>query len=250
MNDPTGNIFPRLWEVTPALQAVFAAAYITLPEDTRAYQPEQCERIQRDPFYRAFSASKAHPPGQHFLALYSYAAAACDPTDILHLCYPDRLIHALMGEHRETFLEDVSTLQPKNTPLIYARSASAWATHPRNYRDLEEMVTTTGKHLFGKVLDFGWCHMAVRAGKLGEILPLLCRQDMSMVAEMVLHLLQEVRMQEVDWLGWEDPFVLGLDPEALRTEREQSTAETCKRLGYVVPMIELLASWDANCGKV
>ncbi len=44
----------------------------------------------------------------------------------------------------------------------------------------------------------------------------------------------------MDWLAWEDPFVLGREAAELKRERENSRAETYKRLSYAVPMIETL----------
>jgi len=44
----------------------------------------------------------------------------------------------------------------------------------------------------------------------------------------------------VDWLAWEDPFIFNRDADELRHERENSLAETQKRLAYVLPMIETL----------
>ncbi len=61
-----------------------------------------------------------------------------------------------------------------------------------------------------------------------------------MVAEMVLPLIGETRTQEVDWLAWEDPFILSRDPQQLKEEREHSQQEMRKRLAYVIPMLQLL----------
>ena len=45
----------------------------------------------------------------------------------------------------------------------------------------------------------------------------------------------------VDWLAWEDPFILNCDAAQLKRERENSLAETQKRLSYALPMMEILA---------
>ena len=64
-----------------------------------------------------------------------------------------------------------------------------------------------------------------------------------MVAEMILHVQADVKTREVDWLAWEDPFILGRDAGELKREREDSLAETQKRLSYVLPMVELLTKF-------
>ena len=37
-----------------------------------------------------------------------------------------------------------------------------------------------------------------------------------MVTEMILLLQSDIKTKEVDWLAWEDPFVLARDPEELK----------------------------------
>lgn len=61
-----------------------------------------------------------------------------------------------------------------------------------------------------------------------------------MIAELVLNLKDKIQTQAVEWLAWEDPFIYGRDAQQLKQEREQSIAETRKRLAYVIPMLQLL----------
>jgi hypothetical protein len=72
---------------------------------------------------------------------------------------------------------------------------------------------------------------------------------LSMVAEMILHLQHHVHTREVDWLVWEDPFILGRDPAELKQERENSIDETEKRLSYVLPMVEALVRFSKDGGQ-
>jgi hypothetical protein len=67
-----------------------------------------------------------------------------------------------------------------------------------------------------------------------------------MVAEMILHIQDRVKTRDVDWLAWEDPFILSRDALELKTERENSLEETQKRLSYVIPMVELLIKFSKN----
>jgi hypothetical protein len=137
-------------------------------------------------------------------------------------------------------------LTEEHLPLIFHRSDSAWATHPKNYFELESFVTDIGQTLFGKTLDYGWCHFVIQAGQLREIMSLIKKHDLSMVAEMILHVQADVKTREVDWLAWEDPFIEGRDANELKRERENSLAETGKRLSYVLPMVELLTKFAVN----
>jgi hypothetical protein len=70
--------------------------------------------------------------------------------------------------------------------------------------------------------------------------------DLSMVAEMIFYMQEDIHTRDVDWLAWEDPFILSKDAGDLKHERENSLEETNKRLGYVLPMIETLTRLSKN----
>ncbi len=145
--------------------------------------------------------------------MYQTAAEICPPASALHLCFADRLAFQVEGGYRQDFLASIAKLQPDSLPLIFQRSPAAWATHPNNYREIEAAIRMAGRWVFGKQLDFAWCHLAVEAGALREILPAVVRTDMSMMAEIVVQLIKEIKTEDVDWLAWEDPFILGRDSQ-------------------------------------
>ena len=130
---------------------------------------------------------------------------------------------------------------PSELPLIFQRSQRAWETHPQSYRELEGIVTTVGRNLFGKDLDYAWCHIAVRAAQLREIMPLVKNPDLSMMAEIIYYLQDDIQTCAVDWLSWEDPFIFKREAAELKHERENSLEETHKRLSYALPMVQTLA---------
>ena len=144
------------------------------------------------------------------------------------------------GEYRNSLLADVDSLAVTELPLIFQRSKTAWETHPQNYRDIEGVVTTVGRSLFHRELDYAWCHIVVSAGQLRKIMPLVKNPDLSMVAEMIFYLQDDIQTRDVDWLAWEDPMILSRDAAELKHERENSPEETQKRLSYALPMIETL----------
>ena len=244
-NDPDGTMFHHLQAILPDLKSHFERAYLCPPLSTQKHS-EHMQLLRSEDFFTVFPADREMQIGEHFAYLYQRAAQTAAPEQILHLCYLDRLAFALEGEHRDPFLQDIDSLSADNVPLIFQRSQRAWETHPRNYRELETMVTTVGRNLFGKELDYAWCHLVVRAGELHEIMPLVKNQDLSMVAEMIFYLQADVQTRAVDWLAWEDPFILSRDPMALKRERENSRIETNKRLNYVIPMIETLTRLSKN----
>ena len=247
-NDPDGTMFHHLQVILPDLKNHFERAYICPPLSTLNHT-RHVEQLQADAFFTIFPAPRQMPIGEHFAYLYRRAAEAAPPDQIIHLCFLDRLTFALESEHRDSFLSDIDSLSVRDVPVIFQRSPAAWATHPQNYRELEGIVTTVGRNLFGRELDYAWCHVAVRAGELREIMPLVENSDLSMVAEMIFHMQAHIQTREVDWLAWEDPFLYGRDPNELKRERENSLVETDKRLSYVLPMIETLTRLSTDGGK-
>jgi hypothetical protein len=244
-NDPDGKMFHHLQIILPDLREHFAHAYIAPPLSTLKHV-EQIQHLQADDFFTIFPVEREMQIGEHFAYLYQRAAQSATPEQIIHLCYLDRMAFAMEGIYRDSFLSDIDALSANDVPLIFQRSQLAWETHPKNYRELEGIVTTVGKNLFGKELDYGWCHIAVQSKQLREIMPLVKNLDLSVVAEMIFYLQDSIRTCDVDWLSWEDPFILSRDASALKDERENSLAETNKRLRYVLPMIETLTRLSKN----
>jgi len=142
--------------------------------------------LEKDDFFTVFPIDRQMQIGEHFAYVYMNAAQAADPDEVIHLAYIDRLSFALQGKYRERFLLDVYSLRPENLPLIFLRSTAAWRTHPLNYYEIESFVSTIGRILFGKSLDYAWCHLVVQAKQLKGIMPLVRNHDLSMVAEMIL----------------------------------------------------------------
>ena len=251
-NDPDGTMFHHLQSILPDLKSHFERAYICPPLSTWQHN-DHIQQLQADDFFTIFSVDRELQIGSHFAYLYGHAADVAPPDQMIHLCYLDRLAFALEGGYRDVFLADIDSLSTSDMPLIFQRSQSAWETHPQNYRDIEGMVTNAGLHLFGRELDYAWCHVVARAGQLREIMPIVKNPDLSMVAEMIFYLQDRIQTRNVDWLAWEDPFILARDAAELKIERENSLDETHRRLSYVLPMIETLtrlSKMEANKIKV
>jgi hypothetical protein len=244
-NDPDGTLFPHLQAILPDLKAHFERAYISPPPSTQKHI-ENLRKLQADDFFTIFLTDRELLIGEDFTFLYQRAAQAAPGDQIIHLCYLDRVAFALKGEYRDEFLQDIDSLTATDVPLIFQRSELAWATHPQNYRQLEGIVTTVGKNLFGRELDYAWCHIAAPAKQLRKIMPKVKNPDLSVVAEMIFYLQDNVHTRDVDWLAWEDPFILARDAAALKHERENSLEETNKRLRYILPMIETLTRLSNN----
>ena len=247
-NDPDGTMFHHLQVILPDLKGHFERAYLCPLLSTQEHG-EHMRQLQDDDFFVIFPVDRELDVGEYFSYLYQRSAETAYPDQIIHLAYLDRLAFVLGSEYRNTFLADIDSLTLPDMPLIFQRSPMAWETHPQNYRQLETIVTTVGLNLFGRALDYCWCHLAIAASQLREIIPLVRNSGISMVAEMIYYMRDEVKTRDVDWLAWEDPFVLAGDAMELKKERENNLAETNKRLNYVLPMIETLTRFSANGRK-
>jgi len=245
LNDPDGTMFPHLQAILPDLKAHFEHAYISPPPSTQRHTANM-RQLQADDFFTIFIVDRELQIGEDFAYLYQRAANAAPSDQILHLCYLDRISFALEGDYKNSFLEDIDSLSDSDVPVLFQRSELAWATHPCNYRQLEGIVTVVGNNLFGRELDYAWCHIAVQAGQLRKIMPKVKNPDLSMVAEMIFYMRDEIKTCNVDWLAWEDPFVFSRNAAELKQERENSLEETNKRLNYVLPMIETLTRLSKN----
>lgn len=244
-NDPDGTMFHHLQVILPDLKGHFERAYLC-PSLSMLGRAEHMRQLQEDEFFVIFPVDDELDVGEQFNYLYQRTGETAPPEQIIHLCFIDRLAFALETEYRDAFLADVDSLSGSDVPLLFQRSDIAWETHPQNYRQIEGIVTTVGRNLFGRELDYAWCHMAVAAGQLREIMAFVKHPGISMVAEVIYHMQDEVKTRNVDWLAWEDPFILSRDAAQLKSERENSLAETNKRLSYVLPMIEMLTRHSRN----
>jgi hypothetical protein len=247
-NDPHGTMLPHLLAILPDLKNHFERAYLAPPPSTLQWL-KPTGQILTDSFFTVFPAEEEKQLGESFSYLYRRAAETADPEQPLHLCYLDRISFALEGDYRDSFLADINSLSSEDLPLIFQRSEYAWNTHPQNYYELEGMVTIVGKNLFSRELDYAWCHIVVLAGQLRRIMPLVKNADLSMVAEMIFYMQDDIKTRDVDWLAWEDPVIFNRDAAELKHERENSLVETQKRLKYVLPMIETLTRLSKNGRK-
>ena len=247
-SDPDGTLFHHLQAILPDLKEHFERAYICPPLST-VKRMDHMQQLRADDFFTIFPVGREMQIGEHFAYLYQHVGDTAPANQIIHLCFLDRLAFALEGKYKESFLADIDSLSTKDLPLIFQRSQAAWETHPQNYRDLEGMVTTVGRYLFGRELDYAWCHIVVTAGELEETMPLIENPELSMIAEMIFYLQDDIKTHDVDWLAWEDPFILSRDATELKCERENSLDETKKRLNYVLPMIATLKKLSTNGKK-
>jgi hypothetical protein len=197
IHDPDGLIIKQLVIISPFLQQHFSTVFIGVTKTTFEKYQVKFECLMREDFCHLRILPQDAQVGRQFWFLFQQAATLSHPQQILHLCYPDRLAFALQNQYRDQFLADIKSLKPENTPIIFQRSQKAWDTHPSNHFEIERYVTTISKYLFGKT-DFAWCHMAIPVQQLKQILKAVRRHDLSMVAEMIIPLIDIRHYHDLD----------------------------------------------------
>lgn len=234
-HDPFGVMLPYLWQLEPWLKQDFANCFIGLSHSTQLNQPEAVRRLQGDTFFRLTLNPPGSQPGEHYHAVYQSAADQSPPDRRLHLCDWDRPAFALLTGYRQAFLDDLAWANAQTQPVLFQRSPVAWATYPENYREIEHLVARVGELLYNQTYDFGWSYMVLQATDLAWLLPQLNSLDFGVLIEVLLLLRPRLLTRDVDWLAWEDPFILARDADELRLERDQSHSETIKRLRGLLP---------------
>ena len=239
-HDPSGVLFPHLDNTLPFLKRYFGSAYLSISPATAEQHPERVARLEEDPFFRVNFNPPGSLPGVHFLSAYRNALDECPDEQLLHLCDIDRVAFALGTEYRPLFIEDLRGLERGPLPLLFQRSSAAWETYPQNYYEIEHLVIKAGRLIFGRYLDFAWSYLVLRAHTLRAILPEIESEDFGILIEIVLLLRKQLHTKNVDWLAWEDAYILGRGDEELRTERACSAKETYKRLQALLPFFRHL----------
>lgn len=238
-----GLLLDHLEKILPDLKIIFNKIIISVTPLTLELQKGRVEKLAKDTFLATVYNSPRTQVGDHFLSGLNKATEVSRKNDLLHLCTLDRLSFALETGYRDQFVKDILWAENQRSPVLFQRSKKAWATHPKNYFAIESAATRMGEILFGKTLDFTWCHLAIRSEELKEILPAIKAHDFTFMSKIVLELKDKLTTKDVDWLSWEDPYILGKDFKTYKQERENSAEENEKRLNYIIPTVKTLLEY-------
>ncbi|MBV7338111.1 hypothetical protein KFU94_59775 [Chloroflexi bacterium TSY] len=154
IHDRDGTIFSHLTAITPQLKQLFTEAFVNISPATEQAHVAAVAALSEDEFFHLSFNHPTSKPGDHWLSACANAVRNCMPEQIVHLAGVDRIAFALGTEHQEQFIEDIEMVRAEDTPLLFHRSNSAWATHPAIYREVEQMVVRVGEMVLGKTLDF------------------------------------------------------------------------------------------------
>lgn len=242
-HDPDAIVYPHLQSVRDELASLFDRAYISISPRTQAEQPAMIEALSHDRFFVVNFNEPDSLVGDHYLAGMRSALADTTPDAVLTICDIDRVAYALHTDLREAFLSDLRATYATRTPILFQRSPRAWQTYPANYREIESWAIRAGEMIFGRRIDFAWSYFVIPARDLAAALPHIHHRDFRILVEIILQVLPTLQTREVDWLTWEDPYILGIDADTLRRRRESDPAETQKRLRGLTPLMQPLIEY-------
>lgn len=239
LHDPKNIETPFIKQLLPTLKTKFRKVFVSVTYKTEIENPSAVEFLKCDNLFSINFNENLSLPGDHHRTGFENAVKNSEPGEILHLCYPDRLVYAI-SLFEEQYFSDLSEAEQSSNPTLFLRSKKAWETHPTTYYALEKTLSDLGNTLFNQFIDFAWCHLTLTADKLKQALPAVTAHDFVATAQLALFLRKSLNTKSVDWLSWEDPFILNKNAEELKLEREQSSEDIEKRLAYVTPAMKFL----------
>ncbi len=232
LHDPKNIETPKLKQILPILKDNFSKAYISVTPSTQSFNKEAISFIESDDFFVVNKSPVDSQIGEHFLNSYKLALQHVAALDVVHLAVLDRLIFEI-SNYKSDFLEDVCKIDLECTPIQYVRTKKAWETHPKYYMETEQIPTKIMEILFNIPIDFVWCQMSVKAADLKEILPNLINKDLLALSEIAFYFRNTLKIKEVDWLSWEDPFIFNKDAKLYREIAEHNVDDFKRRVVYV-----------------
>lgn len=239
LHDPEAIVLRFLEKTAKEINNLYDRVYIGISPPTERYQNRKIQELTNRYNWTKVNNEPDTLIGDHWMNIIKTASESSDDSDIVHIGTPDRTSLALI-KHRYKYKNDIIKEKRSIKPILYIRSTYAWQTHPKNYWQIESLATDLGKKLFGRRIDFFWCDLSLKNNLLKQIIPTVTGHGLTIETELLLPIIDKLVIKKVDWLEWEDPFIFDKDYQTYKTERENSLDENRKRLGYVIPTIELL----------
>ncbi len=228
---------------------LYSHVFVSLSPVTENNQQVHIQKLLNESFFHLVNNKPGTQCGDHFLAGYRLAVLHSDSETMLHSCDLDKVAHALLGKHRHTYLNDLAWANQQQQPVLFQRSPAAWQTFPDHYRIIEHYAIDTGKLLFNKYYDFACSHFAMPAQIMQQTLPDIKGHDFRILLEIILLVRNQLLTRDVDWLEWEDPFVLNVDADTLLAQRDHDPLEVQNRMSYIIPFLQILYDFIPNLEK-
>lgn len=240
-HDPEGKYNQSFQHQLPTLQSAFDEICLSIVPETemanasfvRGLKEQGCLVVENWP---------GSPVGEHLRNALRLAAEQASPQRSIFFGFLDRILFALETGFRADFLHDVKQHRSE-TCMIFERSESAWATHPANFKEIEQMVSRTGEWFFGVFVELMPCAYTLSRPAAHTILSQSICPSFETLGEWVLLAIKNdipITTKKVGWLAWKDPYWTGIEPLVLKRERETSREETIKRIKMNAPVMLLM----------
>jgi hypothetical protein len=236
--DPSGRYGEAVQQRFGMLKSVFSEICLSAISPTYENNADLMQRLEQQGCHIVKNLPGASVGSQSREAL-RLAASFGQP---IFFGFLDRLLLALEVNWRDTFIRDVRACEDAGY-RVFERSQSAWETHPGNYREIEQMVSRMFEWLWGEYIELMPCAFILSHTVAGSILSQSVSPGYEIWAEWMLLAMKEgiaITTKQVDWLPYQHPYWEGIAPEAMRREREQSQAETLKRIRMNMPVSSLM----------
>lgn len=237
-HDPKGIYNDKFKASLPKLQEIFSHLVISASPDTaeNAVFFEFLKKAGVDTYINEPGSNI----GDHFRKALKMGIEKTGDAPIFY-GFIDRTLFALNSNYSKQFIKDIET--DWEEMVLFERSELAWSTHPVNYREMEQSANKMGKHLLGQEVELASCGFLLKQDWARKILAQSQEKSFSVETEWILlaYLLGiKPIIKKVDWLGWEDPYILDINEKKLKIEREHDPLETQKRLVMNVEIANVL----------
>lgn len=179
--------------------------------------------------------------GDHFRNALKIGLEKCqNPSNYFYFGFLDRVLCGLETKLEKAFIKDIKAGY-KEDLVIFARSDKAWHTHPKEYYDLEKIITDAGRVFIKKDLDWIWCGALIKENLARIILNKSRINNFAVLAEFITIAYREnklIRNKAVDWLIWEDPFWARRNKQS-KPSRRMTENEKKFRLDYCLDALKL-----------
>lgn len=239
-HDPKGIYNDLFIRSISLIKKTFKTICVSVTEPTILNNAKMLAILEKEGFH-IFKNTKDSNIGDHYRNALKTAANLSRDNKI-YFGFIDRTLFALNTNFCSEFLKNIN--ENFSEMVLLERSKKAWETHPKNYREIEQITNRLASYVIGKEVELGTCGFLIRSNVAKKILEESFAESYSAAAEWILlaYLFKiSPIIKKTDWLSWEDPFIENVDAKELKIQRENQKGENQKRLGMNIPFINLLA---------
>ena len=239
--DPTGKYNRAFQHQLETLESVFDEICLSVVPPTGKDNTDFIHNLRQEGCV-VFDNEPNLPIGDHSRNALRLAIEQAQAQRSIFFGFLDRMLFDLETSWRTSFLQDIERYQAASY-MIFERSQFAWSTHPRNYREMEQMVSQTCELLYGKFIELSAGAFILSPSTASTILSQSTSSSYEIWGEWILLAMKNnipITTKRVDWLAWEDPYWEQVEPDILKRTRETSREEIVKRIKLNMPIMLMM----------